>query len=190
VRQRTKVDDIELDVVVVGLEGSPQWSCELAFNQDSQRHARIKRERIVRDSELLLERPNPDDEQDPDRLTQTHLERVNVNRAFRDLASFFESIRYLHIVPQLVRQPDRSVGRTNDPFGGDFLEQIAKRRIVRVLRGLSESGKRSKWRSPNWPRSSSFAITVERRTCVANTSIGAPKERGRPRSSSLMARCA
>lgn len=32
----------------------------------------------------------------------------------------------MHIVPQLVREPDRSVGRTNDPYGGDFLEQIAR----------------------------------------------------------------
>jgi len=71
-------------------------------------------------------RPNDDDKQDPARLTQTHLEQVNVNRSFRELASFFESVRYLHIVPQLVREPDRSVGRPNDPFGGDFLEQIAK----------------------------------------------------------------
>ena len=51
---------------------------------------------------------------------------MNVNRPFRDLATFFESIHYLHIVPQLVREPDRSVGHHNDPFGGDFLEQIAK----------------------------------------------------------------
>jgi predicted ATPase len=59
-------------------------------------------------------------------LTQTFLEQVNVNREFRDIATFFGSIRYLHIVPQLVREPDRSVGRANDPFGGDFLEQVAK----------------------------------------------------------------
>ncbi len=25
-----------------------------------------------------------------------------------------------------MREPDRSVGRINDPFGGDFLEQLAK----------------------------------------------------------------
>src|SRR5262249_15860194 len=86
----------------------------------------FKKERITRDGQLLLTRPNSDDEQDPDRLSQTHLEQVNVNRPFRDLASFFESVRYLHIVPQLVREPDRSVGLPNDPFGGDFLEQIAK----------------------------------------------------------------
>ena len=49
-----------------------------------------------------------------------------MNRPFRDLPTFFASTRYLHIVPQLVREPDRSVGRSNDPFGGDFLEQVAR----------------------------------------------------------------
>lgn len=49
-----------------------------------------------------------------------------MNRRFRDLAAFFALVRYLHIVPQLVRDPDRSIGRTNDPYGGDFLEQVAK----------------------------------------------------------------
>ncbi len=44
------------------------------------------------------------------------------------VVTFFASIRYLHIVPQLVREPGRSVGRANDPFGGDFLEQVAKTR--------------------------------------------------------------
>jgi predicted ATPase len=118
--------DIELRVVVQPREASPRWEYELAFNQDPQRRARIAREKVIRDGQTLLERPNDDDEQDPARLTQTHLEQVNVNRSFRELVSFFESIRYLHIVPQLVREPDRSVGRPNDPFGGDFLEQIAK----------------------------------------------------------------
>ena len=118
--------DVDIRVVVIDADGSSKWSYGLAFNQDKQRRARIKKERIERDGLLLLERPDSDDKQDPERLTQTHLEQVNVNRPFRELASFFESIRYLHIVPQLVREPDRSVGRTNDPFGGDFLEQIAK----------------------------------------------------------------
>ena len=73
-----------------------------------------------------LVRPNSEDRADPARLTQTFLEQVNVNREFRELAAFFASIRYLHLVPQLVRDPDRTVGRPNDPFGGDFLEQVAK----------------------------------------------------------------
>jgi predicted ATPase len=118
--------DIELRVAVQAGETSPRWEYAIGFNQDKQRRPRIAKELVVRDGETLLNRPNEHDKEDPDRLTQTHLEQVNVNRPFRELASFFESIRYLHIVPQLVREPDRSVGRSNDPFGGDFLEQIAK----------------------------------------------------------------
>jgi predicted ATPase len=118
--------DIELRVVVEPPQANTRWEYELAFKQDAQRRARISKERVVRDGQVLLMRPNDDDKQDPARLTQTHLEQVNVNRSFRELAFFFESVRYLHIVPQLVREPDRSVGRLNDPFGGDFLEQIAK----------------------------------------------------------------
>lgn len=119
--------DIEVSVVLnEPLAASPRWEYELAFNQDSQRRPRIARERVVRDGTVLLNRPDDLDRSDPELLTQTHLEQVNVNREFRELAALFESVRYLHIVPQLVREPDRSVGRANDPFGGDFLEQIAK----------------------------------------------------------------
>lgn len=56
--------------------------------------------------------------------------------ASRELAQF------LHIVPQLVREPDRSVGRTNDPYGGDFLEQLAgtpERTLKARLKAISEA---------------------------------------------------
>lgn len=118
--------DIEVRIVARSPGGGRTWEYELAFNQDPQRRQRITHERVVRDEVELLDRPDARDQSDAELLTQTHLEQVNVNREFRELAALFESIRYLHIVPQLVREPDRSVGRTNDPFGGDFLEQIAK----------------------------------------------------------------
>jgi len=117
--------DIELRVELEAQEGK-RWIYELAFNQDNQGRPQLRRERVVLNEQTLLDRPNEDDRADPERLTQTYLEQINANRAFRDIFTFFASIRYLHIVPQLVREPDRSVGRTNDPFGGDFLEQIAK----------------------------------------------------------------
>jgi predicted ATPase len=130
--------DIELRVFVEPPQANTRWEYELAFNQDAQRRARISKEMVVRDGQVLFTRPSEDDKQDPEQLTQTHIEQVNVNRSFRELASFFESVRYLHIVPQLVREPDRSVGRLNDPFGGDFLEQIAKTqertRVARLKR--------------------------------------------------------
>lgn len=111
--------------VRVGRQSDDHWDYEVSFLQDKQRRTLIERERVLRGSQEILSRPTKDDQQDPERLTQTFLEQVNVNREFRELFDFFSSVQYLHIVPQLVREPDRSVGRTNDPFGGDFLEQVA-----------------------------------------------------------------
>lgn len=116
--------DIEIRVALES--DAKRWEYELAFNQNNQRRPVVRKERVCLDGARLLDRPSDADRDDPAQLTQTHLEQVNVNREFRDLATFFASIRYLHVVPQLVREPDRSIGRTNDPFGGDFLEQVAK----------------------------------------------------------------
>lgn len=119
-----------------------RWEYELAFNQDRQRGLRLNKENVRHNGQLLLNRPSKEDRADPERLTQTNLEQVNVNRDFRDVASFFASVRYLHIVPQLVREPDRSVGRSNDPFGGDFLEQVAKtpdKKQKARLRGIRDA---------------------------------------------------
>lgn len=118
--------DVEIHVDLQQSEDTPCWEYELAFNQDTQRRSLLRKERVLRAGEVLLARPNIEDQADRERLTQTYLEQVNVNREFRDLATFFASVRYMHIVPQLVREPDRSVGHSNDPFGGDFLEQVAK----------------------------------------------------------------
>jgi predicted ATPase len=118
------------DIVVrvsVGGDGDPStWEYELRFNQDHLQRPVIRQERVAKDGSPVLDRPDDNDRQDPERLTQTYLEQVNANQKFRDLAAFFSSVRYLHIVPQLVLEPDRSIGRTNDPYGGDFLEQIAR----------------------------------------------------------------
>ena len=59
-------------------------------------------------------------------MTQTYLEQVNVNREFRDIVDFLGSIRYLHLVPHLIREPERGAHRLDDPYGADFLLRIAK----------------------------------------------------------------
>ena len=135
--------DVEIQVEIGAGEDPSRWTYELAFHQDNQGRPLVRKKRVLRGDAVLLERPNDEDLGDPARLTQTAVEQVNVNRPFRDLAKFFESIRYLHIVPQLVREPDRSVGRANDPFGGDFLQQLAKTqertrnaRLRRIQRAL------------------------------------------------------
>ncbi|NLN59463.1 MAG: AAA family ATPase [Deltaproteobacteria bacterium] len=117
---------VGLSVELRDPSNTSKWEYEITFNQTKQRRPILRKERVAFNGEVLLDRPNDEDRYDEARLSQTYLEQVNVNRPFRDLTTFFSSIRYLHIVPQLVREPDRSVGRSDDPFGGDFLEQIAK----------------------------------------------------------------
>jgi predicted ATPase len=118
--------EIVIRVDMTDREQTSRWQYELRFVQDNVRRVVISGERVSRDGQVLLERPDESDREDPERLSQTFLEQVNVNKNFRSVAEFFQAVRYLHIVPQLVREPDRSAGRKNDPYGGDFLEQIAR----------------------------------------------------------------
>lgn len=112
--------------IEVDLDSGGIWSYLLEFSQNNQRVPTITRERVVHNSQCLLDRPDSEDVEDPKRLSQTHLEQLNANSSFRALADFFSQVRYLHLVPQLVREPERSVGKSRDPFGGDFLEQLAR----------------------------------------------------------------
>jgi predicted ATPase len=118
--------DIAVRVRIGNDENASAWDYELRFKQDNRQRPIIEREKVAKEGKDILTRPDPADQKDPERLTQTYLEQVNVNKDFREVADFFASVRYLHIVPQLIREPDRSVGHRNDPFGGDFLEQIAR----------------------------------------------------------------
>lgn len=121
-----RYSDVSVKVDIGNDKDPPSWIYELRFAQDNRQRAIVQREWVAKDGQTIVERPDQKDESDPERLTQTYLEQVNANQEFRDASEFLATIRYLHIVPQLVREPDRSVGRTNDPYGGDFLEQIAR----------------------------------------------------------------
>src|SRR5205823_817832 len=118
--------DIRIGVAVSSGGPVAEWEYELSFSQDNRQRSVVKREVVRRHGDELLQRPDSEDERDPARLHQTHIEQVNVNRAFRDLADCFRSVRYLHLVPQLLREPERYIGRVQDPFGSDFLEQVAR----------------------------------------------------------------
>jgi predicted ATPase len=113
--------------VTIGTDDQPAaWRYELHFSQDTQKRPIIKSERVLKQGNEVFVRPDGSDKSDPARLSQTYLEQVHANQQFRGIADFFASVQYLHIVPQLIREPERSVGKSNDPYGGDFLEQIAQ----------------------------------------------------------------
>ncbi len=118
-----------------------RWRYLIIFNQKGRRPV-LREEKVWNEAgDLILQRPDEEDDEDPARLSQTQLEQVFANREFREIADFFRSIKYSHIVPQLVRDPDRATDSTNDPFGSDFLEQIAaadKRNRGAHLRRIQE----------------------------------------------------
>ncbi len=111
-------------------DGGTTWSYSLGFVQQVRGHRQpqITSERVTKNGKVILDRPNAADRQDAERLTQTHIEQINANGEFREIARLFESIRYLHLVPQLVRRPQdyqRSVS-PDDSAGRNFLEALAK----------------------------------------------------------------
>ncbi len=111
--------------VEVDLDEKGRWTYRLEFGQNNQRIPTVQREEVKLGDKVVLMRLAKN-EKDEKLLQQTHLEQVTANADFRDLAGFFAQVRYLHLVPQLVREPERSVGKVRDPFGGDFLEQLAR----------------------------------------------------------------
>jgi predicted ATPase len=118
--------DVELRVSI-GTEASPErWQYELAINQARRKPPAVRCERVLKNGKLILERPDAEDRKDPARLTQTSLEQVHENREFREVAAFLSTIGYLHIVPQLVRHPDRAPSRMQDPYGSDLLERLGR----------------------------------------------------------------
>jgi predicted ATPase len=138
-----KYPNVAVEVHAVLDEGADAWSYRLEFGQDNQQRPVVKREVVRFGTAVLLNRPDADDVADPSRLSQTHLEQVNANRGFRAVAEALAQVRYLHLVPQLVREPELVAHRLRDPLGSDFLEQMAsinsktrRARLTRICRAL------------------------------------------------------
>lgn len=108
----------------------PRWRYVLGFKPERKglHNLLVSTEEVWDGSAQLISRPDEHDEADARRLTQTHLEQINVNAQFRAIADFFGRVTYLHLVPQLLKYGDRIGGNRleDDPFGQGFLERIAK----------------------------------------------------------------
>jgi predicted ATPase len=118
--------DITIAVTIGSEDRQDLWEYEIRFRENSDGDPILTSERVRREGSEILVRPNEEDRQDPVRLTQTALEQSSFNKPFREIADFLSLLFYLHIVPQLVREPERSAGKIADPFGGDFVEQMAE----------------------------------------------------------------
>ena len=128
----------------------PTWRYVLAFKSEGkgQQRVLISEERVEHRGQELLNRPNQDDLQDLQRLTQTHLEQINNNEPFRALVEDFSATTYLHLVPQLLKHGGEISGRVmeNDPFGQGLMQRIAQTnkrtreaRLRRIAQALAQA---------------------------------------------------
>ena len=121
---------IEVDLSESPDDALPDWRYVLGFKPEGRGTQRIlvSREEVWHKGRRLFSRPDANDGTDSVLLTQTRLEQIAANAEFRVLADFFDSITYLHLVPQLLKFADLLGGRPleNDPFGQSFLERIAR----------------------------------------------------------------
>ena len=122
--------DVAIEVELSEGGSSPEYKYAIGITQQVRgyRQPILKYEKVWKNGSLLLNRPDNRDNRDVPRLTQTHLEQIGANAEFRPIARFFESIRYLHVVPQLLKHPESFQGASiqEDPLGRNFLEMIAK----------------------------------------------------------------
>jgi predicted ATPase len=107
-----------------------EWTYALGFKSEGKGQQRLllNYEQVWHRGEVVLDRPDKEDQADLARLTQTHLEQVNANADFRPIAEFFAGVTYLHLVPQLLKYGDAIGGNRleEDPFGQGLLERIAR----------------------------------------------------------------
>jgi predicted ATPase len=106
----------------------PLWKYGIGIKQESRglRQPFVFYEKVWKGNNLILERPDKQDNEDEFRLKQTHLEQINANLEFRDIAKFFQSIDYMHLIPQVLRYPEIFTGPSvkEDPFGRSFLKKV------------------------------------------------------------------
>jgi len=124
--------NVEIEVQLSDTSGKkPIWKYSIGIKQKGGGYRSFQPylayEKVWSKDKLLLERPDTADKKDEARLTETHLEQINANKDFREIAKYFETVLYLHLIPQLLRYPNSFSGQeiSGDPYGRNFLERVA-----------------------------------------------------------------
>lgn len=138
--QATRNSDIRIEVDIGDDDEPHLWTYKLVFNARKGEPPLIKEESVHLRGAEIFSRPNDTDLADEALRTQTYLQQIQQNQKFRALADFLRSIRYLHLVPQIVR--NRTIPSIEgDPYGSDFLirvKQTPRRTRDAMLKRLNE----------------------------------------------------
>lgn len=121
---------VEIEVELENGSGQEtiSWRYSIGIKQETRGKRRIllTHEKVVKNDDTILDRPDDEDRSDDFRLTETHLEQISANRKFRSIAEVFQKILYLHLVPQLLKFPQLANrdAAGEDPFGIKFLDRL------------------------------------------------------------------
>ena len=91
-RRRPNVEiEIELKNNLIDNSVSANWKYVLCIKSETagKRRVLIEKEAVYKNEEQILSRPNEDDKADPERLTQTYIEQINMNKDFREIVCIF-----------------------------------------------------------------------------------------------------
>lgn len=129
------VTDVEIEVDISGNQGNRLWTYSLCVNsrRGDTNLAFVKKELLIRHSgrkagAKAVDRVHGKSEWSKSELRETHLEQSSISKNFASLARYLGSIRYFHLVPQILKFGDQIGGRVleNDPFGQNFIKRISQ----------------------------------------------------------------
>jgi predicted ATPase len=117
---------IEVDAQIENVSWTYRLILEATGTSRRPGPARFVEEYVAADGAEKLARPTDADLRDPELLEATALEQRSANGAFRPLRDFLRSTEYIHVVPQLVRQPKtEDAARFGKGLGTGLIEAIA-----------------------------------------------------------------
>ena len=122
--------EVTIEIHIADTPDDPAiWRYNMGFRQENHGHRQIHltHERVWREGALLLDRPDADDNEDPDRLTQTALEQMLPMRSFERLDDFF------------VMLPISIWSRNSSVLGMQFKEKLLK--TTRLVRDFSNESR-------------------------------------------------
>jgi predicted ATPase len=131
---RAPKTDVEIEIYISENEAAePLWQYSLGLTQKGygaigETRAVLRFEKVQKNGDIILNRPAEIDDKDEELKQYTHLEQPTSNAEFRELADFFKSIDYQHIIPQLIRDPlsFQKTGNREDFYGRDLFEKMSR----------------------------------------------------------------
>ncbi|MBF2755022.1 MAG: AAA family ATPase [Gammaproteobacteria bacterium AqS3] len=127
---RIDLSDFDREWSKKGRGKPPEWSYEIGIRTERPRSGAVavSHEAVYRNGRKIMQRPDRQDEKDPERLRQTYMEHIGSNEKFREISKFFSGISYMDLLPQLLRHSAEIQGKLveDDPFGQNLAQRMQK----------------------------------------------------------------